>query len=100
MSNKAALSLYRDQLGYTCDRTISHYYRDNEDAHMMLLSGLQEQLQQLPAHQRDAIKKANTDGLRAADADALLNKSESEIASPAQDVSTYSTSQSDRSTSR
>jgi hypothetical protein len=59
VSNKAAISLYRDQLGYVCDRTVSRYYHDGEDAHLMVRTGLQDQLESMPAEQRQEMKRQN-----------------------------------------
>ena len=35
VSNKGALNLYQDALGYTIERIIPRYYQDREDAYLM-----------------------------------------------------------------
>lgn len=60
VSNKAAIALYRDQLGYVCDRTVPGYYHDGEDAYLMVLTDLQTQQAQLSPEQRQEAKRENT----------------------------------------
>lgn len=48
MSNKAALHLYRDTLGFTVEKTESKYYADGEDAYAMRMDLRSMQIKEVP----------------------------------------------------
>ncbi|KAL2269156.1 hypothetical protein VTJ83DRAFT_4002 [Remersonia thermophila] len=62
VSNKAAIHLYRDTLGFKTEKTESKYYADGEDAYCMRLdlSFLREQLREAEEEQKE---KNGTEGV-------------------------------------
>jgi GNAT superfamily N-acetyltransferase len=58
-SNSAALKLYGSRLLYERDRTVTRYYLDGEDAHLMLCAGLRARWQALSEQERAAVRAAN-----------------------------------------
>jgi catechol 2,3-dioxygenase-like lactoylglutathione lyase family enzyme len=59
VSNKAAIHLYRDTLGFKTEKTESKYYADGEDAYCMRLdlSHLREQLREEEEEEEGETKK-------------------------------------------
>ncbi|KAL1842155.1 hypothetical protein VTJ49DRAFT_5928 [Mycothermus thermophilus] len=69
VSNKAAIHLYRDTLGFKTEKTESKYYADGEDAYCMRLDlgFLREQIRE--AEEEEKEKKTTTEGNGTEDVD-------------------------------
>ncbi|KAK5660093.1 hypothetical protein OQA88_13562 [Cercophora sp. LCS_1] len=71
VSNKAAIHLYRDTLGFKTEKTEAKYYADGEDAFCMKLdlSTIREQVREALAEEGEAKSKSGSGAASTADAD-------------------------------